>query len=577
AVASTVVKQKLAEVILKKQQAALERTSNAPAAALPYRSLEPLEPEGPSPPMLSTFLPPVPSTSLDPPEHFPLRKTASEPNLKVRCKPRKCLDRRKNPLTRKESAPPSLKRRPPDAIDSSPSSSSTPVSGCSSPNDSLPAEHGALPAAPAGAHETPLAQRLLMQESSLAQFALQSAASLPAITLGLPATTGARGEAERRALPSLAHRVPVLNGPVLPGTHSPVFIPAGLEQHEAGSPLSPRLQPVIILEPSVTHAPLVAVPGLGTVPFSFAPSLLPAERLSLPGHHKPLGRTRSEPLPQSPKAIPQHLLFQQHHAHFLDRLKQQTHLSKRMAKSSEKPRLRQIPSSEDMEAEGTLPETEGGDPARTRGEPPRPGSSGKESERTQKMGQPQEELVLQQALLWDSFQRVQQQLLKRQPLADPAVVPPGHAGHRPLSRAQSSPATATVSLPAQDTKALSLPVQEQPPKPHFTTGLVYDSVMLKHQCSCGDNSNHPEHAGRIQSIWSRLQERGLRGRCECLRGRKATLEELQCVHSERHVLLYGTNPLNRLKLDNGKLAGILSQRTFVMLPCGGVGVSAPSL
>uniref|UniRef100_A0A8C3NI98 Histone deacetylase n=1 Tax=Geospiza parvula TaxID=87175 RepID=A0A8C3NI98_GEOPR len=526
AVASTVVKQKLAEVILKKQQAALERTSNAPAAALPYRSLEPLEPEGPSPAMLSTFLSPVPSTSLDTPEHFPLRKTASEPNLKVRCKPRKCLERRKNPLTRKESAPPSLKRRPPDAIDSSPSSSSTPVSGCSSPNDSLPAEHAALPAAPGGAHE---------------------------------------GDTERRALPSLAHRVPVLNGPVLPGSHQPVFIPASLEQHEAGSALSPRLQPVIILEPSVTHAPLVAVPGLGAVPFSFAPSLVPAERLALPGQHKPLGRTRSEPLPPSPRAVQQHLLFQQHHAHFLERLKQQTHLGKRMAKSSEKPRLRQIPSSEDMEAEGSVPEAaaEAAEPSRAR-----PGSSGKE------MGQPQEELVLQQALLWDSFQRVQQQLLKRQPLADPPVLPPGH---RPLSRAQSSPATATVSLPAQDTKALALPVQEQPPKPHFTTGLVYDSVMLKHQCSCGDNSNHPEHAGRIQSIWSRLQERGLRSRCECLRGRKATLEELQCVHSERHVLLYGTNPLNRLKLDNGKLAGILSQRTFVMLPCGGVGVDSDTI
>ncbi|XP_041324176.1 histone deacetylase 7 [Pyrgilauda ruficollis] len=569
AVASTVVKQKLAEVILKKQQAALERTSNPPAAALPYRSLEPLEPEGPSPAMLSTFLSPVPSAALDTPEHFPLRKTVSEPNLKVRCKPRKCLDRRKNPLTRKESAPPSLKRRPPDAIDSSPSSSSTPVSGCSSPNDSLPAEHAALPAAPGVAHEAPLAQRLLLQESSLAQFALQSAASLPAITLGLPATTGTRADAERRALPGLAHRVPVLNGPVLPGAHPPVFIPAGLEQREPGSPLSPRLQPVIILEPSVTHAPLVAVPGLGAVPLP----LVPAERLALPGQHKPLGRTRSEPLPPSPSAAQQHLLFQQH---FLERLRQQTHLGKRMAKSSEKPRLRQIPSSEDMEAEGTLPEgtLPEGDPSRARLEPPRPGSSGKEPERTQKMGQPPEELVLQQAFLWDSFQRVQQQLLKRQPLADPPVLPPGH---RPLSRAQSSPATATVSLPAQDTKALALPVQEQPPKPHFTTGLVYDSVMLKHQCSCGDNSNHPEHAGRIQSIWSRLQERGLRSRCECLRGRKATLEELQCVHSERHVLLYGTNPLNRLKLDNGKLAGILSQRTFVMLPCGGVGVDSDTI
>ena len=81
-----------------------------------------------------------------------------------------------------------------------------------------------------------------------------------------------------------------------------------------------------------------------------------------------------------------------------------------------------------------------------------------------------------------------------------------------------------------------------------------------------------------------------------IRSRKATLEELQSVHSEKHVLLFGTNPLNRLKLDNGKLAGkttkenksmnsffeiitfcpfagILSQRIFVMLPCGGVGVS----
>uniref|UniRef100_A0A674NJE9 histone deacetylase n=1 Tax=Takifugu rubripes TaxID=31033 RepID=A0A674NJE9_TAKRU len=107
---------------------------------------------------------------------------------------------------------------------------------------------------------------------------------------------------------------------------------------------------------------------------------------------------------------------------------------------------------------------------------------------------------------------------------------------------------------------------------HTHTRLVYDSQMLKHQCTCGDNSSHPEHAGRIQSIWSRLQERGLRGQCESIRGRKATLEELQSVHTERHVLLYGTNPLNRLKLDNRKLAGILSQRMFVMLPCGGVGV-----
>lgn len=34
------------------------------------------------------------------------------------------------------------------------------------------------------------------------------------------------------------------------------------------------------------------------------------------------------------------------------------------------------------------------------------------------------------------------------------------------------------------------------------------------------------------------------------------MEELQTVHSEAHTLLYGTNPLNRQKLDSKKLLGI---------------------
>uniref|UniRef100_A0A7N5ZZ23 histone deacetylase n=1 Tax=Anabas testudineus TaxID=64144 RepID=A0A7N5ZZ23_ANATE len=101
-------------------------------------------------------------------------------------------------------------------------------------------------------------------------------------------------------------------------------------------------------------------------------------------------------------------------------------------------------------------------------------------------------------------------------------------------------------------------------------GLVYDSLMQKHQCMCGNTNSHPEHAGRIQSIWSRLQETGLRAQCECIRGRKATLEELQTVHSEAHVLLYGTNPL-RQKLD----CSITPM--FVRLPCGGVGVDSDTI
>lgn len=42
--------------------------------------------------------------------------TVSEPNLKLRYKPKKSLERRKNPLLRKESAPPSLRRRPAEAL-----------------------------------------------------------------------------------------------------------------------------------------------------------------------------------------------------------------------------------------------------------------------------------------------------------------------------------------------------------------------------------------------------------------------------------------------------------------------------
>lgn len=111
----------------------------------------------------------------------------------------------------------------------------------------------------------------------------------------------------------------------------------------------------------------------------------------------------------------------------------------------------------------------------------------------------------------------------------------------------------------------------------FTTGVVYDTFMLKHQCMCGNTHVHPEHAGRIQSIWSRLQETGLLGKCERIRGRKATLDEIQTVHSEYHTLLYGTSPLNRQKLDSKKLLGPISQKMYAMLPCGGIGVDSDTV
>ncbi|XP_057412044.1 histone deacetylase 7 isoform X2 [Balaenoptera acutorostrata] len=545
AVASSVVKQKLAEVILKKQQAALERTVHPNSPSVPYRTLEPLETEGAARSMLSSFLPPVPGLPSDPPEHFPLRKTVSEPNLKLRYKPKKSLERRKNPLLRKESAPPSLRRRPAETLgDSSPSSSSTPASGCSSPNDS---EHGPNPVL---GSEALLGQRLRLQETSLAPFAL-----LPTITLGLPAP--ARADGDRRTHATLGPR-----GPVLASPHAPLFLPHGLEP-EAGGALPSRLQPILLLDPSVSHAPLLTVPGLGPLPFHFAQSLLTTERPSGSGLHRPLSRTRSEPLPPSATAPPLLGPLQPR----LERLKPHVQLIKRPAKPSEKPRLRQIPSAEDLETDGG-----GVGPLGDDGLEHRESSHGQHETRG-----PIPLQQHQQVYLWE-----QQRLAGRLPrgaTGDSVLPPLAQGGHRPLSRAQSSPAApASLPTPEPTSQARVLPSSETPARTlPFTTGLVYDSVMLKHQCSCGDNSRHPEHAGRIQSIWSRLLERGLRSQCESLRGRKASLEELQSVHSERHVLLYGTNPLSRLKLDNGKLAGLLAQRMFVMLPCGGVGVDTDTI
>ncbi|XP_072105305.1 histone deacetylase 4-like isoform X5 [Mobula birostris] len=143
-------------------------------------------------------------------------------------------------------------------------------------------------------------------------------------------------------------------------------------------------------------------------------------------------------------------------------------------------------------------------------------------------------------------------------------------GHRPLSRAQSSPASTSLPTPTPT------PTPEAMAQSTCSTGLVYEPLMLKHQCPCG-GGQHPEHPGRIQSIWSRLQETGLRSQCQVIRGRKATLEELQTIHTEPHVFAFGTSPLSRLKEDHRKFMGILSQPTLMMLPCGGLGVDRDSV
>lgn len=128
------------------------------------------------------------------------------------------------------------------------------------------------------------------------------------------------------------------------------------------------------------------------------------------------------------------------------------------------------------------------------------------------------------------------------------VEPP--AAGAPLARALSSPLVGA---------AVGVSAGAAP------TGLAYDPVMLKHGCGCGAHGPlHPEHGGRLQSVWARLLETGLAARAERTRPRKATLDELQAVHTERHALLFGgrARPADPRRLQ------------LVRLACGGLGVDS---
>nr|XP_055236635.1 histone deacetylase 4 isoform X7 [Gorilla gorilla gorilla] len=597
AVASTEVKMKLQEFVLNKKKALAHRNLNHCISSDPrywYGKTQHSSLDQSSPPQSGV------STSYNHPvlgmydakDDFPLRKTASEPNLKLRSRlKQKVAERRSSPLLRRKDGPvvTALKKRPLDVTDSA--CSSAPGSGPSSPNNSsgsVSAENGIAPTVPSIPAETSLAHRLVAREGSAAPLPLYTSPSLPNITLGLPATgpsagTAGQQDAERLALPALQQRLSLF-----PGTHLTPYLSTSPLERDGGAAHSPLLQHMVLLEQPPAQAPLVTdwyLSGLGALPLH-AQSLVGADRVSPSIHklrqHRPLGRTQSAPLPQNAQAL-QHLVIQQQHQQFLEKHKQQfqqqqLQMNKIIPKPSEparqpeshpeeteeelrehqalldEPYLDRLPGQKEAHAPaGVQVKQEPIESDDEEAEPPR------EVEPGQRQPSEQELLFRQQALLLEQ-QRIHQ-LRNYQASMEAAGIPVSFGSHRPLSRAQSSPASATFPVS----------VQEPPTKPRFTTGLVYDTLMLKHQCTCGSSSSHPEHAGRIQSIWSRLQETGLRGKCECIRGRKATLEELQTVHSEAHTLLYGTNPLNRQKLDSS-LASV-----FVRLPCGGVGVDSDTI
>uniref|UniRef100_A0A3B4WN28 Histone deacetylase n=1 Tax=Seriola lalandi dorsalis TaxID=1841481 RepID=A0A3B4WN28_SERLL len=579
AVASTEVKMRLQEFVLNKKKALAQRSLNQ--GGLPndapywYRKTQHSSLDQSSPPQtgVSTYNHPVLGV-YNPRDDFPLRKTASEPNLKLRSRlKQKVSERRSSPLLRRRDSPiTTAKKRSLDMADSA--CSSAPGSGPSSPNNSsnnIPNENG-ITVSVSNNTEASLAQRLCSgaERGSVNQLSLYTSPSLPNITLGLPATATATvtsAQQDGGLQPALSLSPPFLSG----GHLSPYLTEAGAGTggHGAHSPL---LQHMVLMEQSPAQSPLVT--GVSGLSMSSAASMAKLQR-----QHRPLGRTQSAPLPQGSAAQAhaqalalQQLVVQQQHQQFLEKHKQQfqqqqLHLNKMMAKPSESPVGRQHQSHpEETEEElrehqdgGTLP------PGVTiKQEPLDPQELQEEAmqQHRERERQAEQELLFRQQALLLEQQRIHQ-LRNYQASMEAAGLSISFPGHRPLSRAQSSPASAS-SFP------ISVPAPDPPVKPRFTTGLVYDSLMQKHQCMCGNTNSHPEHAGRIQSIWSRLQETGLRAQCESCIPLKATLEELQTVHSEAHVLLYGTNPL-RQKLD----CSITPM--FVRLPCGGVGVDSDTI
>lgn len=616
AIASTEVKLRLQEFLLSKSK---EPTPGGLNHSLPqhpkcwgthHASLDQSSPPQSGPPGTpSSYKLPLlgPYDSRD---DFPLRKTASEPNLKVRSRlKQKVAERRSSPLLRRKDGTviSTFKKRAVEITGAGPGVSavcnSAPGSGPSSPNSSHStiAENGFTGSVPNIPTEMLPQHRALPPDTSPNQFSLYTSPSLPNISLGLQATVtvtnshltaspklSTQQEAERQALQSL-RQGGALTGKFMSTSSIPgCLLGVALEGDSSPHGHASLLQHVLLLEQARQQSTLIAVPLHGQSPLVTGERVATSMRTvgKLP-RHRPLSRTQSSPLPQSPQAL-QQLVMQQQHQQFLEKHKQhfqqpQLHLNKMIPKPSEPARQ---PESHPEETEEELREHQalleepfldrlpGQKEAHTLAgvqvkqepiesddeetEPPR------EAEPGQRPPTEQELLFRQQALLLEQ-QRIHQ-LRNYQASMEAAGIPVSFGGHRPLSRAQSSPASATFPMS----------VQEPPAKPRFTTGLVYDTLMLKHQCTCGNTNSHPEHAGRIQSIWSRLQETGLRGKCECIRGRKATLEELQTVHSETHALLYGTNPLNRQKLDSKKLLGSLTS-VFVRLPCGGVGVDSDTI
>ncbi|XP_027868618.1 histone deacetylase 9-B isoform X1 [Xiphophorus couchianus] len=355
AVASTEVKQKLQEFLLNKT--AKDPVTNGANHSfiqhpkLWYTSSHHASLDQSSPPLGTSptcqYTLPSPIESKD---DFPLRKTASEPNLKVRSRlKQKVAERRSSPMLKRRDGNiiTPYKKRALELMDSAPTNSA-PGSGPSSPigaSSALGAENGpsSLPTT-TKTERWPSQPRLFLPEGSMSMLSLYTSPSLPNISLGLSTTStpisAAMGLNDRST--EIKHGLP---GHLL----GPVPLQTALE-----SKVSPSHQALLqhLLQKEQIRQQKIISSGQGSMSSHAQSPLVMKDRPSssrpkLP-KHRPLNRTQSAPLPQNTLA---QLVIQQQHQHFLEKQKQyqqQVHINKLLSKSIEQ--LRQ-PSTHLQESE----------------------------------------------------------------------------------------------------------------------------------------------------------------------------------------------------------------------------------
>ncbi|XP_011874063.1 PREDICTED: histone deacetylase 4 isoform X3 [Vollenhovia emeryi] len=576
--ASTEVKERLHTFLVNKKQREAAAAANGAVPGTPgYRWLQPQSESSSTTNAAHPYQMPQLLQKFG--DDFPLRKTASEPNLlKVRLKQRleRNMASRNSPLTtrRKDRLTSHLKRK---SLLANPGSN--PESGPNSPptvnNSQASPTAGSNTAIQEEGENPAYGGRLTSssQQGSLSDLSLFSSPSMPNISLGRPHVPSSSSSGTKLA--------PVSEAEVRAAFTARFGMPLTGQMLHSNLPSYPSLT-VIEGEPTYIHKQMQnlqeqAAPPSGTVggnrqhlaaaaavyhaAVPITDTQVAHARLQKAGHHRPLGsRTQSAPLPlghpmlqggmmtSSSHYDEYHLtekqLHDQQHKIYLKQQIRQTVLT-RAGSRGQANQLDEAPESEESEV----------------------------IDLTGKKDHPEESEISKQQRDREQFLQQQRDLMMRHTSQtnDSTTYVGGLSrtqSARPLSRALSSP---LVHLGPQGSGS-DIFMRSSSHRP--TTGLAYDQLMLKHACVCGDTvRSHPEHGGRLQSVWARLSETGLLQRCDRVRSRKASLEEIQTCHSEAHALLFGTNPMNRQKLDMSKLSQ-LPIKNFVRLPCGGVGIDS---